>query len=147
MKMRKLVPLTVATLAAAFALTGCTVTGPTENFSGLPDEEHIITESEGGEDSGLQAFWLHEGSQIGVAISGSSTCPVIGSKITVVEPEADGEGEGNVVEIATVPLSDDQPCTMDFVPHTSVFWTPDSVTTTEPLTVRVGDQEVELPIK
>lgn len=143
MKMRKLVPLTVATLAAAFALTGCTVTGPTENFSGLPDEEHIVTESEGGEDSGLRAFWLHEGAQIGVSISGSSTCPVIGSKISIVEPE----GEGNTVEIATVPLPADQPCTMDFVPHTSVFWTPDFVTTTEPLTVRVGDQEVELPIK
>ena len=42
MKMRKLVPLTVTTLAFAFALAGCTVTGPTENFSGLPDEEHLL---------------------------------------------------------------------------------------------------------
>jgi hypothetical protein len=143
MKSRKLVPLTVATLAAAFALAGCTVTGPTENFPGLPDEEHVITESEGGADAGLQAFWLHEGAQIGVAISGSSGCPVIGSDIIVVEPE----GEGNVVQIDTVPIPADKICTMDFVPHTSVFWTPDFVTTTEPLTIRVGDQEVELPIK
>ena len=143
MKMRKLVPLTVATLAAAFALTGCTVTGPTENFSGLPDEEHIVTESEGGIDSPVQAFWLHEGAQIGVSISGSSSCPVIGSQIIVVDPA----GEGNTVEITTVPQAEDKICTMDFVPHTSVFWTPDFVTTTEPLTIRVGDQEVELPIK
>ncbi|MBF4571299.1 hypothetical protein ITJ64_02100 [Herbiconiux sp. VKM Ac-1786] len=142
MQMRKLVPAVLVATAFAFVLTGCTETGPTQNFSGLPDEEEIATESEGGADQGLQAFWLQEGSQIAVAISGSSSCPVVGSRIDVVEPE----NEGNVVEITTRPISSG-PCTMDFVPHTSVFWTPDDVTTAEPLTVRVGDQEIELPIK
>ncbi len=142
MKMRKLVPLTVSALAVAFVLAGCTVTGPTENFSGLPDEEQIATETEAG-DEGLQAFWLQEGSQIGVAISGSSSCPVIGSDIKVVAPE----GEGNIVEITTVPIPDDTICTMDYVPHTSVFWTPSNVSTAEPLIIRVADQELELPIK
>ncbi|MFB2554790.1 hypothetical protein [Herbiconiux liangxiaofengii] len=142
MQMRKLVPLTISAAAFALVLTGCTMTGPTQNFNGLPDEEEIVTESEGGADQGLQAFWLQEGSQIAVAISGSSVCPVVGSDIKVIEPR----GEGNVVEITTRPVSDG-PCTMDFVPHTSVFWTPQNVTTSEPLVVRVGDQEVELPIK
>jgi len=142
MKMRKLVPLTVSAFAVAFVLAGCTVTGPTENFSGLPDEEQIVNETEAG-DEGVQAFWLQEGSQIGVAISGSSTCPVIGSDIKVVAPE----GEGNTIEIVTVPIPGDQICTMDFVPHTSVFWTPNNVSTAEPLTIRVADQELELPVK
>ena len=140
--MRKLVPLSAAALAFAFVLAGCTVTGPTTNFSGLPDEESIANESEGADD-GVQAFWLQEGSQLGVAISGSSGCPIIGSDIIVVEPK----GEGNTVEITTVPRPADEICTMDFVPHTSVFWTPANVTTSEPLTVRVNDQEVELPVK
>lgn len=140
--MRKLVTVSVSAAAFALVLSGCTMTGPTQNFSGLPDEEEIVTESEGGADQGLQAFWLQEGSQVAVAISGSSTCPVVGSDIIVVEPA----GEGNVVEITTRPVSDGV-CTMDFVPHTSVFWTPQDVTTAEPLVVRVGDQEVELPVK
>jgi hypothetical protein len=142
MQTRKLVPLTLAAAALAFVLTGCTETGPTQNFSGLPDEEEITTESEAAADSGLQAFWLQEGSQVAVAISGSSSCPVVGSHIEVIEPAVDG----NVVEITTRPISEG-PCTMDFVPHTSVFWTPGEITTAEPLTIRVGDQEIELPIK
>ncbi len=141
--MRTLAPLTVVAAAFAFALAGCTVTGPTENFSGLPDEEQIVNESEGAADSGIQAFWLHEGSQIAVSISGSSGCPVIGSDIKVVEPK----NEGNTVEIVTVPIPQDKICTMDFVPHTSVFWTPANVSTTQELTVRVEGQELTLPVK
>ncbi len=140
--MRKLVTVSATALAFAFVLTGCTMTGPTTNFSGLPDEEKLVHELEPS-DSGLQAFWMQEGSQIGVAISGSSTCPVIGSDIKVIEPR----GEGNTVEITTVPQPADQVCTMDFVPHTSVFWTPSDITTAEPLTVRVGDEEVEVEVK
>jgi hypothetical protein len=36
---------------------------------------------------------------------------------------------------------------MDFVPHTTVFWTPTDVTTTEPLTVEVAGTTVTVPIK
>ncbi|WP_382303868.1 hypothetical protein [Herbiconiux sp. UC225_62] len=141
MKMRTSALLALPVLAASLLLAGCTVTGPTENFSGLPDEEHISQESEGGDD-GLQAFWLEEGDSIAIAISGSSTCPVIGGHISVVEPA----GEGNTVAITTMPVSDG-PCTMDFVPHTSVFWTPSRVTPAEPLTIQVDGREVVLPVK
>ncbi|GAA2240109.1 hypothetical protein N1031_12985 [Herbiconiux moechotypicola] len=141
MKMRKLLPVT-AVAAFALALAGCTVTGPTENFSGFPDEERLVHEIEGG-DEAVQAFWMQEGSQLGIAISGSSTCPVIGSDIKVIE-EA---GEGNTVEITTVPIPENQICTMDYVPHTSVFWTPAKVSTAEPLTIRVQGEEITLATK
>ncbi len=78
MKMRTSALIALPVLAASLLLAGCTVTGPTENFSGLPDEEHITQEA-GSEDDGLQAFWIEEGDQLAISISGSSTCPVVGS--------------------------------------------------------------------
>jgi hypothetical protein len=142
MKMRKSALLAIPALAFAFVLTGCTLPGPSSNFAGLPDEEHISQESEP-DDSGVQAFWLEEGVSIAVSVSGSSTCPVIGSRLNVV----DRAGEGNLVEMQPVDQPGDQVCTMDYVPHTTTFPTPDDVTTTEPLVVRVGDVEVTVPIK
>lgn len=141
MKMRTSALVTLPVLAVSLLLAGCTVTGPTENFSGLPDEEHITQEG-GSEEDGLQAFWIEEGDQLAITISGSSTCPVVGSRISVVEPK----GEGNTVAISTRPLPD-QPCTMDFVPHTSMFWTPSKVTPAEPLVIQVDGREITLPVK
>jgi hypothetical protein len=143
MKMRKLAPLAAAALAVAFVLSGCTVTGPTENFSGLPDEERLVHELDANPETAVQVFWMQEGSQLGVAIAGSSGCPVIGSDIKVIEPA----GQGNTVEITTVPIPEDKICTMDYVPHTSVFWTPANISTAEPVTVRVQGEELELEVK
>jgi hypothetical protein len=142
MKMRKSALLAIPALAFALVLTGCTLPGPSSNFPGLPDEEQIAQESEA-DDSGIQAFWLEEGDSIAIAISGSSTCPVIGSRLNVIEQA----GEGNIVEVKPEAQPADQVCTMDFVPHTTTFPTPNDVTTTEPLVVRVGDKEVTVPIK
>ena len=36
---------------------------------------------------------------------------------------------------------------MDLVPHTTEFWTPENITTTQPLEITVLDQKVILPIK
>jgi hypothetical protein len=141
MKMRTSALLALPVLAASLLLAGCTVTGPTESFSGLPDEEHV-TQQAGSEEDGLQAFWIEEGDSIAIAISGSSTCPVIGGHISVIEPA----GQGNTIAISTMPLPD-RPCTMDFVPHTSVFWTPSKVTPAEPLTIQVDGREIVLPVK
>jgi hypothetical protein len=41
---------------------------------------------------------------------------------------------------------EEEVCTMDFVPHTTVFWTPLKVTN-EPLKVEVGDSAVTVPVK
>jgi hypothetical protein len=42
---------------------------------------------------------------------------------------------------------EDEICTADFVPHTTLFWTPTDVSTTEPLTVEVSGYEITVPIK
>ena len=125
-------------LVAPLLLTGCV--GSVENFSGVPED--FAGEAGGEPDSGLQAFWLHEGAQLAITIYGSSTCPYVVSGITVVEKA----GEGNRIS-ADVPALPDRPCTMDYVPHTTVFSTPGTVTTTEPLTIEVQDNEVVLPVK
>jgi hypothetical protein len=87
--------------------------------------------------------WWADGGQLALTISGSSTCPVVGNEIRVLEPA----GEGNRVAISLVEYPENQVCTMDFVPHTTLFWTPYDVTTTEPLFVEVMDTEVEVPVK
>jgi hypothetical protein len=166
--------LSFAALAAAsvLLLAACAPIGnaPVANYQGVPDlgapapageesdeggslsaddEVPEVPEPEGEQRDlaaevmdGPVAAWLEEGAQLAVSIGGSSTCPYIGSAIHVIE----GEGEGNTVRIDIEPLPD-RPCTMDFVPHTTVFWTPMDVSTTVPLTVQVMDQEITVPVK
>jgi hypothetical protein len=125
---------------AVLALAGCMTSYPTETYNGDPEES---IRSVGGEEDGVMLSWLHQGGQIALTTWGSSTCPVVGSHIDVVSPS----GEGNTVAITVDPIGDDQICTMDYVPHTSVFWTPQEVITGEPLTVQVMGKELVLPIK
>jgi hypothetical protein len=159
--------LAVAALASVFFLAACASGAPTENYSGLPvSDEEAAAEGEAGEGEGEgevegeaevpagaideealgegpQVVWLEEGAQLALVIGGSSTCPSVGEKIRVL----DKAGEGNRVAIDLVERPEDEVCTMDFVPHTTVFWTPTDVTTTEPLTVDVAGTSVTVPIK
>jgi hypothetical protein len=125
---------------AVLALAGCMTSYPTESYSGDP---HETIQSAGGEEEGVMVSWLHQGGQIALTTWGSSTCPVVGSHISVVSPSS----ADNTVAITTDPIPDDRICTMDYVPHTSVFWTPQEVITGEPLTVQVMGKELVLPIK
>ncbi|MCI2956126.1 hypothetical protein MN032_00345 [Agromyces atrinae] len=138
--------LVAAAAASVLFLSACNPGGGTvEDYSGLPVSDHEESGDHGDEaefDGEPVAQWLQQGGQIAVTLWGSSTCPYVGSDIRVLE-EA---GEGNRVEIVVPPLPD-QPCTMDLVPHTTVFWTPVKVTTTEPLTIEVMDREIELDVK
>lgn len=131
--------LATAVAASALLLTGCSVTptAPNAEYPGFPEG----VEAEGAEGE-PQAAWLDYGQKIAITLFGSSTCPPIGNKITVLEEAF----EGNAVGIELEPLPD-RPCTMDYVPHTTVFWTPEDVTTTEPLLIAVQDQLIVLPIK
>jgi hypothetical protein len=126
--------------AAVLALSACMTTYPTEEYRGDPEG---IIQSAGGEDEGVMVSWLEQGTQIALTTWGSSGCPVVGSHISVVSPA----GQGNTVKITVEDIPDDQVCTMDYVPHTSVFWTPQEVITGEPLTVQVLGEELELPVK
>ncbi|GGR14418.1 MULTISPECIES: hypothetical protein [Agromyces] len=137
--------LAAAALASVFLLSACAPgTSPVENFPGLPEAEHGESGHEtGGDESALQAQWLELGGKLAVTTFGSSTCPVVGTDIKVLKPA----GEGNTVEIVVPEPDATTPCTMDYVPHTTVFWTPMNVTTTEKLTVLLGDEKFVLPIK
>jgi hypothetical protein len=144
-------------VSSVFLLSACNPPSTAaENFPGVPTEadadvvdvdsgtdaagdEHEMPSSE----DGPVVVWWADGGQLALTISGSSTCPVIGDEIRVLEPA----GEGNRVAIDLVEQPADQVCTMDFVPHTTLFWTPTTVTTTEPLVVEVADTEVTVPVK
>jgi hypothetical protein len=159
--------LVAAALASVFLLSGCNPSGEAaENFPGHPvaEEAEAVDVEEGADEAGDEgeadeeeaeefdpmepndepvAIWWAEGGQIAVTISGSSSCPVVGKAIRVLEPA----GEGNRVAIDLVQRPEDEICTMDFVPHTTLFWTPTDVTTIEPLIVEVAGFEVEVPVK
>lgn len=123
----------------ALSLAGCAAQGT--NFAGVPNAERVVGETVTS-DSGIEASWFHRGAEIAITIWGSSTCPVSGNWIHVVEPR----GEGNTVSIDLNPVSDG-PCTVDYVPHTTLFYTPGAVTTTEPLRILVAGEELVLPVK
>ena len=163
---RRLLFASVA-VVSALLLSGCAPgSGPVENFPGLPvldeeaeaagdaedTEEGGETEDEAEEGSAEEVpeptcdepyvQYLEDGGRLAITIWGSSTCPIVLTDLRVTA-EA---GEGNAVE-AVLPEPEDGPCTMDFVPHTTVFSTPADVTTTEPLEVTIGDAVVTVPIK
>jgi hypothetical protein len=159
--------LAVAALASVLLLSACTASGDAaENFPGRPVLEEAEPVDVGGEgdvagDVGSEeeeaeeavdpmepndtpeVVWWEEGAQLALTISGSSSCPVVGEKIRTL----DEAGKGNRVAIDLVQRDENEVCTMDFVPHTTLFWTPADVTTTEPLVVEVFGTEVTVPIK
>ncbi|WP_139416302.1 hypothetical protein [Agromyces laixinhei] len=149
--------LVALAVSSVFLLSACNPpSGAAENFPGLPTEAEADTvDVEAGTDpagddeeapspeDGPVVVWWADGGQLALTISGSSTCPEIGDQIRVLEKA----GEGNRVAIDLVERPADQVCTMDLVPHTTLFWTPVTVTTTEPLVVEVFDTEVTVPVK
>ena len=158
------VGLIAVALSSVFLLSACNPSGnAASDFPGLPVEADAAPvdvdpesggeiedpaegETEGGqftETDEPQVAWFEEGGQIALVMYGSSTCPSVGKEIRVLEKA----GEGNRVAIDLVQRPEDEICTADFVPHTTLFWTPVDVTTTEPLVVEVAGSEVEIPIK
>lgn len=137
-----------AALASVFLLAACSPpTSAAESYAGQPQIEDPLEENETPEpespEGEPQAEWLQQGGQIAVTLYGSSSCPQVGTDIRVLEPA----GQGNSVEIEVAEIPEDQICTADFVPHTTVFWTPQNVSATEVLTVHVADTEIEVPVK
>lgn len=153
--------LAAAALASVLLLAACNPGGaPAESFTGLPVTDHAGTPAEGDEgddgagagddhsleeavQEGPQVVWLRQGAQLALVVGGSSSCPTVGERIRVL----DEAGEGNRVAIELVERPEGEICTMDFVPHTTVFWTPTDVTTTEPLVVEVAGESITVPIK
>jgi hypothetical protein len=144
-------------VSSVFLLSACNPpSGAAENFPGVPTEADAdVVDIDSGtdpagdtheipsSDDGPVAVWWADGGQLALIVSGSSTCPIVGEQIRVLEPA----GEGNRVAIDLVQRPENEICTMDFVPHTTLFWTPTTVTTTEPLFVEVSGNEIEVPVK
>jgi hypothetical protein len=140
-------------VASVFLLSACNPSPrPVEDFAGLPVSDHAGEEGTGDDEGhadeetlteGLSAQWVGQGGQLAVTILGSSTCPNVGTRVNVIDPA----GEGNRVSVDVAEIPADQVCTMDLVPHTTIFWSPVFVTTTEPLVVEVGDESVTVPVK
>lgn len=156
MRLRRAGLLALA-VSSVFLLSGCNPPSTAaEDFPGVPTEADAdVVDVDSGTDpagdeeempsseDGPVVVWWADGGQLALTISGSSTCPVVGEQIRVLEPA----GEGNRVAIDLVEQPADQVCTMDFVPHTTLFWTPTTITTTEPLVVEVAETEVTVPVK
>jgi hypothetical protein len=154
--------LVAVALASVLLLSACNPAGTAAgDFPGhpVPDEATAVDVGAGADEAGdveepdefdpmepnekPVVIWWAEGDQLALTISGSSGCPVVGQQIRVIEPA----GEGNRVAIDLVQRPEDEICTADFVPHTTLFWTPTDVSTTEPLTVEVSGYEITVPIK
>lgn len=110
------------------------------DYAGFPPGEQVATESA---TDGPQAMWLRDGGRIAVTLFGSSGCPPVGTHISVLQPK----NEGNAVQIDLAAQPADQACTADYAPHTTEFWTPMNVATTEPLQVHVGGEVIVVPTK
>ena len=140
----------------ALALAGCASPTAIEDFSGLPRVPVAAAE---GADEGEEAepeleeldvpagetsaAYLDNGDRLAVVTWGSSSCPLVGTDIVVLE-DADS---GNAVRVELAEIPEDAICTADFAPHTTVFGTPENTTTTQPLRVEVGDEEIVVPVK
>lgn len=100
------------------ALAGCAQnsTKPVTDYKGEPKGVEAPASSAGGAPFSV---WLKGGDQFTVTLYGSSTCPPIASRFKLTGH--------NKVEL-TIPQPDKKKiCTMDYVPHTTVFATPNTI--------------------
>lgn len=99
------------------ALAGCSEnsTKPVTNYRGEPKGVEAPASSAGGAPFSV---WLKNGDQFTVTLYGSSTCPPIATKFALVGR--------NKMEL-TISTGTKVACTMDYVPHTTVFSTPNTI--------------------
>ncbi|HEY2556475.1 MAG TPA: hypothetical protein VGI08_05170 [Diaminobutyricibacter sp.] len=117
------------------ALAGCStsVSHPVDDYKGEPKGVVPPASSAGG---AAYAVWLKSGAQFAIVLYGSSTCP---PTVATVESIA-----SNQLKATPAPISDGV-CTRDYAPHTTVFTTPRSVTTTSDVTIKLPDSTLTLP--
>ncbi|MEO6828133.1 MAG: hypothetical protein ABI255_10975 [Microbacteriaceae bacterium] len=114
-------------LTAVVALAGCSASDPSPvtDYRGEPHGVAAPPSSAGG---AAFAVWLKDGKQFAVTLYGSSTCPPKSSSFRVIG--------SNKLKLALEPLPD-RPCTMDYVPHTTVFATPSALRITRDVQIVV----------
>ena len=127
----------VIVVAAGLALAACSGVGAqsgnaVDNYAGGPKG----VADRGGSELQPFASWLDGGEQIALTLYGSSGCPPVGDTMRVAS--------SNSLVVSVVPIPPDQACTADYAPHTTVFATPDDVTTSSDVSIRVDDQSITL---
>ncbi|GAB3609338.1 hypothetical protein GCM10027414_14630 [Humibacter ginsengiterrae] len=100
------------------ALAGCSQnsTKPITDYKGEPKGVEAPPSSAGGAPFSV---WLKGGDQFTVTLYGSSTCPPVPSRFNLTGH--------NKVELTIPKLAKNKVCTMDYVPHTTVFATPNTI--------------------
>ena len=105
--------LIASALAACSSSPSSRVFSPAEDFAGAPEGTQIPVNTQPGDD---YAVWMGDGSTIGIVLYGSSSCPRKATKMTVPD--------GFLESIVTLEKTGSKPCTVDSVPHTTVFDAP-----------------------
>jgi hypothetical protein len=115
---RSRIVISLCLAVTALSLAGCssTSTTPITNYAGEPKGVEAPPSSAGGAPFSV---WLKKGTQFTITTYGSSTCPPIGTGLTVTG--------SNKITIAIKTYPKDKICTMDYAPHTTVFGTPGQV--------------------
>ncbi len=104
---------------AVLALAGCAQnsTRPVTDYRGEPKGVEAPPSSAGGAPFSV---WLDGGSRFTVTLYGSSSCPPVATRYRLTGH--------NKVELAVAkPSGKSKACTMDYVPHTTVFATPNTI--------------------
>lgn len=109
-----------ATLAGltVVALAGCSQnsTKPITDYHGEPKGVEAPSSSAGGAPFSV---WLKNGDQFTVTLYGSSKCPPVATKFTLTGH--------NKMKLTISTGKKNAICTMDYVPHTTVFATPNTI--------------------
>jgi hypothetical protein len=108
----------VVAAVLAIVLAGCSTnsTRPVSDYRGEPKGVQAPPASAGGAPFSV---WLQNGDQFTITLYGSSACPPIATKYSLV-----GRNKMTITVPAPAP---GKKCTMDYTPHTTVFSTPNTV--------------------
>lgn len=122
--------------ASALTLAGCSSasTKPVTDYKGEPKGVDAPASSAGGAPFSV---WLKDGKQFTVTAYGSSGCPPIGTGY--------GISDTNEITVKIKKYPKKKVCTMDYVPHTTVFETVSDLNPHKDVKVTVQDLRYTLP--
>ena len=115
---RSRVAIGLCVAITALTLAGCSSpsTKPITDYKGEPKGVEAPPSSAGGAPFSV---WLKKGTQFTVTTYGSSSCPPVGTGLSVTD--------ANKITVTIKTYPKDKVCTMDYTPHTTVFATPGNV--------------------
>jgi hypothetical protein len=132
---RPLAALAAVAVVAVLAGCGSAPGRPLEDYAGEPKGVDAPASSAGG---ASWAAWLEDGAQFAIVLYGSSSCP---PKVQNINTTADD------TITATLAPAPGGICTRDYVPHTTVFATPDRVAKGAEVKVVLPDTTLTLPAR